>query len=199
VRVRLGVAAVLIAATACRTAHVDGPVIAPLPPDAVPLEALLARADAFPGARSVLRMRVTTGGQTRSFRGQLIVRDRQTMDLIAYTPVGTTAAAIHAEGDQATVTDSINGTTTSGSAVEMLRQYGFFTGGLTPAEMGMLLLGYPPRRDLAYETAATGLSRATAGDVVVTFDPPVFPAQHVVVSHGEDRVEIDHLEIAAMQ
>ncbi|HEV8660714.1 MAG TPA: DUF3261 domain-containing protein [Thermoanaerobaculia bacterium] len=184
---------------ACRTAHVSGPAVAPLPLTEAPLEALFARADAFPGARSIMKVRATTGGETRSFRAQLIVENRQHMELIAYTPVGTTAATIRAEGEQVTVTDSRTGSTTAGNASDLLRQYGFFIGGLTPAEMGILLLGYPPRRDLTYEATATGLSRATVADVVVTFDPPSLPAQHVVVLHGADRVDIDHLEVAAMK
>lgn len=192
-------AAALVLASACRSAHVRGPAVAPLPPTASPLESLFARADAFPGARSIFRFRVTSGGQVRSFRGQLIVENRQRMQLIAYTPAGTTAATITADGDQVSIVDALRGNTIEGEAARMLAPYGFFTGGLTPAEMGMLLLGYPPRRDLSYETAAAGLSRATFGDISVIFDPPAFPAQHVVLEHGTDRVEIDHLEVAAMR
>jgi len=192
---------ILVLLAGCRTAHVVGPAIAPLPALTTqsPIDALLARAETFPGARSVMRVRVATGGQTRSFRGQLIVENREHMELIAYTPVGTTAATIRAEGQQVTVTDALTGSVTGGNADELLAEYGFFTGGLTPAEMGMLILGYPPRRDLLYEATPTGLGRATAGDVVVTFDPPALPAQHVVIEHGADRVEIDHLEVAAMK
>jgi hypothetical protein len=178
---------------------VSGPTIAPLPATESPIEALYARADTFPGARSIMRVRATTGSETRSFRAQLIVENREHMELIAYSPVGTTAATIRAQREQVTVTDARTGSTTSGRASDLLRQYGFFTGGLTPAEMGMLLLGYPPRRDLTYEATATGLSRATAGDIVVVFDRPSLPAQHVVLEHGADRVEIDHLEVAAMK
>ncbi len=185
--------------TACRTAHVTGPAIAPLPPAESPIEALFARADAFPGARSIMKVRSTTGGQTRSFRAQLIVENHDRMELIAYTPVGTTAATIRGEGDQVTVTDALTGSMIRGSASDLLGQYGFFTGGLTPAQMGMLLLGYPPRRDLVYEATASGLSRATVGDIVVTFEPPSLPAQHVVIARGADRVEIDQLEVASMK
>jgi len=191
----------IILITGCRSAHVSGPAVAPLPttPAVSPLEALLARAESFPGARSIASVRVTEGGETRSFRAQLIVENRQRMQLIAYSPAGTTVATISADGDHVTVVDAVHGSTSEGSAERMLAPYGFFTGGLTPAEMGMLLLGYPPRRDLAYETAAAGLTRATVGDIVVTFDPPALPARHVVVDHGSDRVEIDHLEVASMR
>ena len=191
----LGCLALLV--VSCRSAHVTGPAVAPLQ-TAATLESLLARGESFAGARSIARIRVTTEGEIRSFRAQLIVENRQRMQLIAYTPVGTTAATITADGDHVTVVDALHGSTIEGSAERMLAPYGFFTGGLTPAEMGMLLLGYPPRRDLVYETAAAGLSRATAGDIVVTFDPPAFPARHVVIDHGSDRVEIDHLEVASM-
>jgi hypothetical protein len=175
---------------------VSGPAVAPLPATESPLEALFTRADAFPGARSIVKVRAMSGGETRSFRAQLIVENRQRMELIAYTPVGTTAATIRAEGDQVTVSDARSGSMIDGNASDLLRQYGFFTGGLAPAEMGMLLLGYPPRRDLTYEATPMGLSRAAAGDIIVRFDPPSLPARHVIVEHGVDRVEIDHLEVA---
>ena len=181
----------------CRSAHVSGPAVVPLQ-TAATLEELFARADSFGGARSIAQVRVTTGGETRSFRAQLIVANRQHMQLIAYTPVGTTAATITADGDHVTVVDALHGSTIEGSAERMLAPYGFFTGGLTPAEMGMLLLGYPPRHEMTYQTTAAGLSRATTGDIVVTFDPPAFPARHVVIEHGSDRVEVDHLELASM-
>ena len=181
----------------CRTALVTGPSIAPLP--SASLETVLARADAFPGVRSIMRVHTTTNGEAHSFRAQLIVENRQHMQLIAYTPVGTTAATITADGDHVTVVDAIHGSTTEGDAQRMLAPYGFFTGGLTPAETGMLLLGYPPRRDLTYEVAGAGLSKAAAGDITVTFDPPAFPAQHVAIEHGADRVEIDHLEVVAIR
>ncbi len=185
----------------CRTAHVTGPAIAPLSPPVAaqpPIEMLHARAAAFPGARSIMRVRATTDGQTRSFRAQLIVENRESMKLIAYSPAGTTAATIRGEGDRVTVVDALTGSTLEGSASDMLRQYGFFTGGLTPAELGLLLLGYPPRRDLIYEATAAGLSRAVAGDIIVRFDPAAFPARHVTIEHGADRVDIEHLEVAAM-
>lgn len=197
-RCRLTIAgSLLILAASCRSAHVSGPAVAPLQTGAT-LDSLLARAESFSGARSIARIRVTAGGESRSFRAQLIVENRRHMQLIAYSPVGTTAATITADGDHVTVVDALHGSTIEGSAERMLAPYGFFTGGLTPAEMGMLLLGYPPRRDLAYETATAGLSRASAGDIVVTFDPPAFPARHVVIDHGSDRVEIDHLEVASI-
>ena len=190
---------IVFSLVACKTAHVAGPAVAPLPPSDSPLESLHARAAAFPGVRSIMNVRVTSGGQTRSFRAQLVVQNRDIMQLIAYTPVGTTAATITGEGERVTVTDARSGSTMQGEATEMLRRYGFYTGGLTPAEMGMLLLGYPPRRDLQYEATPNGLSRAEAGDVVVRFDPPLLPAVRVTVEHGPDRVEIEHREIAAMK
>ena len=142
-----------------------------------------------------MRVRLTSGADTRSFRAQLIVENRRSMQLIAYSPVGTTLATIRGDGDQVTVTDARNGSITTGHASD----YGLFTGGLSAGEMGMLLLGYPPRRDLTYETTLAGLRRAIVGDVVVTFDPPSLPAKRVVVEHGTDRVEIDHLEVAALK
>lgn len=159
------------------------------------LAELLRRADAFSGERALVKMRVTTGGETRSFRAQLVVHDRQRMELLVYTPVGTTAATITATGDRVTVQNNLENTRFEGDASQLLGSYGFFTGGLTPAEMGMLILGLPPRRDLPYVMTAQGIASVAAGDVSVAFDPAVFPPSHLEIRHGADVVEIDLLEV----
>ncbi|HET7437231.1 MAG TPA: hypothetical protein VFN10_21160 [Thermoanaerobaculia bacterium] len=157
------------------------------------MQQLRARRDAFRGARTLMRVRTTTNGKTQSFRAQLIVQDARRMELIAYTPVGTTALHMRANGDEVSVDNRLEGKEWEGSAQDLARQFGFF-GALKPAEMSMLILGLPTRDDAAYEATPAGLSRATIGDVVVTFDPPAFPAKNVVVVRGDDRVEIEHLE-----
>lgn len=145
----------------------------------------------------MIRVRVTREGETRSFRAQLAVTMPSTMDLVAYTPVGTAAMTIHAEGDTISFTNHLEDTTVKMTAEELARSIGFYTADLKPYEMAMLLLGLPPREGLAYETAATGLARATVDDVVVTFDPPQFPAGRVTVTRGADVLEIEHLETIA--
>jgi hypothetical protein len=68
--------------------------------------------------------------------------------------------------------------------------------GLTPAETGMLILGLPPRDDVAVTMAATGIARASAGGISAEFEPPSFPAKRVVVTtDNDDRIEIEHVEV----
>jgi hypothetical protein len=182
-------AAAVVAALlfSCRTGRPDGVAVVPLTATTAEdaMEQLRGRRASFNGLRSLMRVRATTNGKTQSFRAQLAVHDAQRMELIAYTPVGTTALTLKADGDHVTSNPEV-----APESFAFLRATG-----LTPAEIGMLIAGLPPRDDLQYEVEAGGLRRASFGDVVVTFDPPSFPAKNVVVTRGEDRVEIEHLEV----
>jgi len=146
---------------------------------------LRAQRENFRETRSLMRVRAMTNQKTQSFRAQLVVRDARTMELIAYTPVGTTALKLRANGN-----DISSDPPVAPESFAFLRN-----AGLTPAETAMLLLGIPPRDDLQYDVDAAGLRGATIGDVTVTFDPPAFPAKRVLVTRGDDRVEIEHLEV----
>lgn len=198
IRYRITATALLVVAVfiSCRTGRPSGQPIAPLTAissdDA--MQQLRARRDAFRGAKSLMRVRATTGGKTQSFRAQLVVHDRTRMELIAYTPVGTTAAIIRAEGERVSIDNRIEGTQTEGNVSQV---FGFLGTVMPPAEMAMLILGLPPRDGLAYEADAAGLRSARAGDVTATFEPPSFPASSVVITRGSDRVEIEHLEVVS--
>jgi hypothetical protein len=183
-------AAVLVATAlvvSCRTGRPDGVAVVPLVAASADdaMQQLRARRASFDGLRSLMRVRATTKGKTQSFRAQLAVHDAQRMELIAYTPVGTTALTLKADGDRVTTDPEV-----PPDSFDFLRATG-----LTPAEMAMLIAGLPPRDELQYEVEAGGLRRASFGDVVVDFDPPSFPAKNVVVTRGDDRVEIEHLEV----
>ena len=179
--------ALLALLVSCATGRPAGAPIAPLtattPEQAV--EQLRAQREGFRETRSLMRVRATTDGKTQSFRAQLVVQDAQKMELIAYTPVGTTALKLRANGDEI-----VSDPPVAPEAFAFLRN-----AGLSPAETAMLVLGIPPRDGLQIETAASGLRQATLDDVVVTFDPPAFPAKHLVITRGADRVEIEHLEV----
>jgi Protein of unknown function (DUF3261) len=186
-------AAVLLAAmltlAACRTTRPSGTPVAPLGTTTVAEAALelRARRASFRGMRSLMRVRATANGKTQSFRAQLIVHDAQTMELIAYTPIGTTAMTMHADGDKITADPEV-----PPASFDFLR-----TAGMTPAETAMLLLGLPPRDDVWVELAPAGVAAATAGEIAVRFEPPSYPAKSVVVTRGADRVEIEHLEVVS--
>jgi hypothetical protein len=188
-RSRLILAAAILAAAfiSCRSTRPAGspvPVMAATSLEDASRQLRELRAN-FGGMRSLMRIRATTNGNTQSFRAQLAVHDARRMELIAYTPVGTTALTLKADGDMVT-TDPV----VPPESFAFLR-----AAGLTPAETAMLLLGLPPRDDLQMEIAQGGLASAAAGEVTVTFDPPSFPARHVVITRGADRIEIDHLEV----
>lgn len=183
-------AAVVLAATllvSCRTGRPDGVAVVPLTSTTADdaMQQLRSRRAEFRGMRSLMHVRATTKGKTQSFRAQLHVQDAQRMDLVAYTPVGTTAMTMKADGDRI-VTDP----PVAPDAFDFLR-----AAGLTPAETGMLLLGLPPRDDMHVEYGAAGLLSATAGGMTVQFEPPSFPASHVVITSGTDRIEITHDEV----
>ena len=196
----LFLAAALFAAafiSSCRTVRPVGSPIAPLSastPDEA-MTQLRARRTSFDGVKSLMRVRATTSGKTQSFRAQLVVTDGRRMELIAYTPVGTTALTMRADGDEVSLQNHLEQSEWEGNASDLARSLGFLGAGLTPAEMAMLIVGIPPRDDLEYAVQATGLSRASTGELEVTFEPPSFPAQKVVVVRGADRIEIEHLEV----
>jgi hypothetical protein len=171
----------------CRTGRPSGAPIAPLSSTTgeEAAQQLRERRASFNGARSLMRVRATTNGKTQSFRAQLHVEDARRMDLVAYTPVGTTALTLKANGDQVTTDPEV-----PPESFAFLR-----AAGLTPAETAMLLLGLPPRDDVQVEYAPGGVSRANVGELTVTFDPPSFPAQRVLVTRGNDEVELEHLEV----
>lgn len=178
-----------LVSVSCRTARPAGEPVAPLTASTSDeaLAQLRERRASFRGMRSLMRVRATAGGETRSFRAQLAVDDAQHMELVAYTPVGTTALKMTADGDRITTDPEV-----APASFDFLR-----AAGLTPAETAMLILGLPPRDGMAVEVAPAGLASATAGGIRVLFDPPAFPAKLVVVTRGDDRIEIEHLEVVA--
>lgn len=163
------------------------------------LEELRDRAAAFSGARSLMRVRATANGRTQSFKAQLVIPDRNTMELIAYTPLGTTAATIRAAGDQITFENHVDNTSWEGSPEDLARSLSIYAASIRPAEMAMLLIGLPVAGDVTYEATPAGLRSASTPDVTVSFEPPQFPPRRVTVRRGSDVVDIEHLEIVATQ
>lgn len=144
-----------------------------------------------------MRVRVVTPEQTQSFRAQLVVPDRTHMELVVYTPIGTTAAVVRADGDRIQFENHMKPAEVVGSAEDLARPFGFYAADLIPAEMAMLLLGLPPRADLQYAMTPTGIAGATVGDVTVAFEPPVYPPKRAVITRGSNRIEIEHQEIVS--
>jgi hypothetical protein len=174
---------------ACRSTRPVGAPIAPLTSSTITdtTRELRERRANFHGMRSLMRVRATTNGKTQSFRAQLVVHDQQRMELIAYTPVGTTAMTMHANGNAIATDPEV-----APASFDFLR-----AAGLTPAQTGMLLLGIPPSDDVWVEIAAGGIAAATAGEIAIRFEPPSFPAKSVIITRGADRIEIEHLEVVS--
>ncbi len=194
-----GIALALIVLAACSSSHSGAPIAPVTAPSAdAAMHELQARRAAFTGARSLLRVRAMANGKTTSFKAQLEADDHGRMRLTAYTPLNTPAITVFADGDRVLFLDHGHETVWRGDAREFAKSFGFFASALTPAQMALLILGLPPSDDVHYETAASGLARAEVGDVVVTFDPPSYPPRHVLVQRAAQRLEIEHLETAAM-
>ena len=178
---------VLFALFACRTGRPAGGEVPPLNATSVEdaRQQLRERRANFRGMSSLMRVRATRNRQTQSFRAHLTVHDARRMEMTVFTPLGTAALVMKADGDVITSTPPV-----PPSSFDFLR-----TSGLTPAEVGMLLLGLPPRDGLDIDYAPTGIAGARSEDISVTFDPAAFPEKRVVVTRGSDRVEIEHIEV----
>jgi hypothetical protein len=184
---------------ACRTARPAGeetplaPLTSASPADAA--RQLTARRAQLTGERSLLRIRATNGDRSQSFRAQLQIDNSNRMLLTAYTPLGTTAIRLYADASEVTFINDLEGTWWHGTAAEFANSFGFF-GTASPYSMALLIAGLPAEGPMTYDYAAAGLSRATVGDAVVTYDPPSYPPKHATIVRGAQKLEIETLESA---
>ncbi|MEA2339616.1 MAG: hypothetical protein QOE82_3623 [Thermoanaerobaculia bacterium] len=183
---------------ACRTTRPAGeetpvaPLTSTSPADAA--RQLTARRSQLTGERILLRIRATNGERSQSFRSQLQIDGAGRMLLTAYTPLGTTAIRLYADNFEVIFVNDLENTWWHGSASDFARSFGFF-GNTPPYAMALLIAGLPAEA-FTYDYAPTGISRATLGDVAVTFDPPSYPPQHVNIARGAQKLEIETLESA---
>jgi hypothetical protein len=183
---------------ACRTTRPAGeetpvaPLTSTSPADAA--RPLTARRAQLTGARSLLRLRATNGDRSQSFRAQLQIDAGGRMLLTAYTPLGTTAIRLYADNAEVVFINDLEDTWWHGSAADFASSFGFF--GSTPPYAMALLINGLPSEGITSDYAAAGLSRATVGDVVVTFEPPSYPPQHVSIVRGAQKLEIETLDSA---
>jgi hypothetical protein len=183
---------------ACRTTRPAGeetpvaPLTSTSPADAA--RQLTARRAQLTGERSLLRIRATNGDRSQSFRAQLQIDAGGRMLLTAYTPLGTTAIRLYADNAEVVFINDLEDTWWHGSAADFASSFGFF--GSTPPYAMALLINGLPSEGITSDYAAAGLSRATVGDVVVTFEPPSYPPQHVSIVRGAQKLEIETLDSA---
>ena len=90
--------------------------------------------------RELMRVRATHGERTESFKAQLLVEpSTKRMELTAYTPLGTSAVTLFADGDRVTFLNHIEQTRWEGSAREVA-----FLDGIEPATWGMKIVTSSP-------------------------------------------------------
>lgn len=179
-------------AAACRTSRPAGEQpLAPVTPSTTSEAQLTQRLRDFVGERSLVRLRMM-GDQSITLKAQIQVGAKGDMLMTVYTPLNTTAARLYAGTDgQVVFLNDIMHSAWKGSAAELGGSLGFV--GANPSAFAFLMLGLPaPGASVAY--GPEGMQSARYQDVVVAYDPPVFPPKRVVVVRGTQRVEIDHLE-----
>jgi hypothetical protein len=86
--------------------------------------------DQVHAVRELMRVRATHGERTQSFKAQLLLEpSTRRVELTAYTPLGTSAATLYADGDRVTFLNHIDQTQWSGRASDVA-----LFGGIEPAE-----------------------------------------------------------------
>ncbi|HEY2322684.1 MAG TPA: hypothetical protein VGJ82_07440 [Thermoanaerobaculia bacterium] len=86
--------------------------------------------DQVHAVRELMRVRATHGERTESFKAQLLVEPKTNrVELTAYTPLGTSAMTLYAEGDRVTFLNHIAQTQWTGNASDVA-----IFGGIAPAE-----------------------------------------------------------------
>lgn len=80
--------------------------------------------------RELMRVRAMHGERTESFKAQLLLEPKtRRVELTAYTPLGTSAMTLYADGDRVTFLNHIDQTQWSGKASDVA-----IFGGIEPAE-----------------------------------------------------------------
>jgi hypothetical protein len=175
--------------TACRTARPVGEhALEPVTSS----KELAQRRETFAGQRSIVRVRITNGTQTQSVRGQLQVARNSDMLITLFAPIiNTTAVRLYASNGRIVFLNDIDRTAWQGSASDFTGSLGFI--GSNPSALAFLILGLPAN-DATVEYGQAGLQSARLRDMVIAYDPAVYPPKKVVIVRGTQRVEIDHLE-----
>lgn len=129
-----------------------------------------------------MRIRAASGDRTQSFKAQLLLEPATAkMRLDAYTPIGTAAMTLVADGDHVTFVNHLDRTAWQGSASEFSESLQILAGA-DPSQWALAVLGYPsalPGVDVIYEPPG----------------PP--PVRHATLSRGGDRIEVENLEIVS--
>lgn len=151
----------------------------------------------FPGARSLVSVRITTGEKKQSFKADLAVdRDRR-LRLDGFTPLGTAAFTIFAEGSTILFLDHTANTYWRGTTRAFAERVAMFPRDVLPRDLALILLGIPAESGFQYDLSESGLSRATWSGGSAHYEPASFPPQRVQLMLGATHtVEIRHLDLS---
>lgn len=179
----------LLLLAACRTSRPAGE--QPIAPVGAGQD-LVQRRDRFEGQRSVVRIRTMNGGQTQSARAQLQVGRTGDMLITVFAPViNTPVIRLYAANGRIVLVNELDQTAWQGNASDFTGSFGFI--GSNPNALALLILGLPAK-EATVQYSDSGMQSARLQDMVIAYDPPVYPPKKVVIVRGSRRVEIDHLE-----
>jgi hypothetical protein len=213
---RAGAAALLIllaGATRCASWRQE---VRPLPPLAAASAAeawdeLLRIRRESPRLASYASIRVESAGSKQSFRATIATDERGRLRVDAFTPVGTAAFTLYADGDETTMIDHVNRSWWKGPFATAARSLGL-PGSLDAHSLAMIAFGLPasakPESErgewivqdgVSYRVEAKGIAEVTGEGWTAKFDAPSFPAGAVTIStvDGGRAMSVRHLEPGA--
>lgn len=188
----------------------------PLPPlaTATPDEAwnaLLRLRREEPRLASYASIRVEAGGTKESFRATIATDERGRLRVDAFTPMGTAAFTLYADGGAATMIDHAQRTWWKGPFPTAARSLGL-PESMTARELAMIAFGLPAstsaesergerfvQEGIAYTVAAGGLASARADAWSASFEPAAQPPSSVTITaaDGSRSITVRHIEAGA--
>ncbi|MFA6955981.1 MAG: hypothetical protein WC538_08940 [Thermoanaerobaculia bacterium] len=213
---RIGAAVLLLlltGATRCASWRQE---VTPLPPlgAAGPAEAwdeLLRIRRESPRLASYASIRVESDGSKQSFRATIATDERGCLRVDAFTPMGTAAFTLYADGDETTMIDHVNRSWWKGTFPTAARSLGL-PGSLDAHSLAMIAFGLPASAEpesergerivqagVVYRVDAKGLAEVTGEGWTAKFNTPSFPASSVTIStaDGGRAMTVRHLEPGA--
>jgi len=203
----------LFGAAGCASSRQE---VTPLPPlrAAGPSEAwdeLLRLRRESPRLASYASIRVEAGGSKQSFRATIATDERGRLRVDAFTPMGTAAFTLFADGVETTMIDHVSRSWWKGPFSTAARSLGL-PEALDAHSLAMIAFGLPASAEpetergerivqagVAYRVEAQGLAEAAGEGWTATFADPSFPAGSVTIStsDGARAITVRHLEPGA--
>jgi hypothetical protein len=209
----LAAVALAFASSGCATGRQEVRALPPLaasgPADA--WDDLLAIRRASPRLASYASVRVESHGSRQSFRATVAADENGRLRVDAFSPVGTAAFTLFAEGGETTLVDHVNRTWWTGPFPVAARSLGL-PETLDAHDLGMIAFGLPAstgagawqsglvvQGGVAYLVVKEGIAEARGDGWIATFEAPSFPAASVTIASadGSRAMTVRHLEPGA--